>query len=453
MAGISVSGVGSGIDLAGLLQQLIAAERAGPTQRFDAQQKKAEGQLSAVGSLRTSVTGLRGAVDALKTLGAFTERTATSSDDARLTVTADASAVPGSYSVEVQSLARAHKLASAGYTAGAAIGTGTLTLYSGTDSFNVTIGASNNTLAGIRDAINSAPDNTGVRASIITGDDGAHLVLTATEAGTANALRVTQSGGDGGLAGLVYDPGVSTTLSEKQQAFDATVVIDGITYTSSTNAVGGAIPGVTIDLHKAEVGVTVDLTVDHDREAVKTAINDFVTAYNGLRKAIAAATAYDPGSKSAAPLAGDPLPRGLSAALRDIVGREVEDLAPGARTVLAAIGVSSSSDGSLKVDAAKLDGVLETDFSGVQNLFASAKGVATRLDEMIDKVLAAQGAFSSRETTLHGSLDRIADQREALERRLDAMERRLKAQFAALDTLSQRMRTTGDALTQSLARI
>lgn len=450
MAGISVSGAGSGIDLASLLQQLVSAERASPTQRFDTQQKKAESQLSALGTLKGSVSSLSGAVDAIKALGAFRERTATSSDEERFTATADSAAAPGTYQVTVESLAKAQKLASDHYgSSSATVGTGTLTLGVGAKSFAVTIGATNNTLAGIRDAINAASDNAGVRASIITADDGAHLVLTATEGGTAHALTVSQSGGDGGLAGLTYPGG----LVEKQQAVDAVVTVDGFTYTSSSNAVSGAIPGVTIDLVKAEPGVTAELTIEHDKTAVKTAIKDFVTAYNGLRKAITTATAYNPENKTAAALAGDTLPRGLASSLRGILGTEVDDLPDGAKTMLSSIGITSSNDGTLKVDEEALDGALDTDFDGVQAMFTSAKGFATSLDAMLDKVLAAKGAFKTRETTLHGQLDRIADQREALERRLDAMERRLKAQFSALDTMVSKMRSTGDALTQSLARI
>lgn len=449
MAGISVSGAGSGIDLASLLNQLISAERASPTLRFDTAEKRAESQLSALGTLKSTVASLRTAAEKLQALGAFSARTAISSDDERFTATATGSAAPGTYSVEVQALAKAHKLASGAFALTDLVGTGTLTIEVGAESFSVTIGASN-TLAGIRDAINAASDNAGVRASIITADDGAHLVLTAAEGGTEHALRVTQVGT---LGSLVYDPGVSEMLAVKQAAVDAIVVVDGFTHTASGNALDGVIPGVTLNLVKAEPGVTATLTVDNDRSQVKTAITEFVTAYNAVRKAIASATAYNAETRTAAALAGDTLPRSLGAALREVLGNEVGGLADGARTVLAQIGVSSSNDGSLKVDEKALDGALEADFAGVQNLFTSANGYAKKLDALLDGFLDSRGQFKTRETTLNGQLDRIADQREALERRLDALERRLKAQFAALDTMVQKMRSTGDSLTQSLARI
>jgi flagellar hook-associated protein 2 len=451
VAGISFSGVGSGLDLASLLNQLIAAERSAPAARFDRAQGRAQTQLSALGTLKSALAELRTANDALKSIGSFQRRTATSGDESLFTALAEGAASPGAWSVEVQSLAKAHKLASGAFaSASAVVGTGTLTLAVGAGSFSVNIDSGNNTLAGIRDAINAAADNAGVRAGIITADDGAHLVLTSTGAGSAHALTVTRSGGDGGLDALVYQPGVLESLLEKQPADDAVVVVDGFTHTGSSNAVTGIIPGVTLNLVAAEPGTTTALTIGHDREAVKAAVTGFVAAYNKVVQAVRTATRYDAATRTAAPLAGDALPRSLTARLREVLGGQVSGLS-GALDTLVELGVKSSTEGTLVVDETQLSAALDADYDSVKALFTGAGGFATVLDSLIDEYLDAGGLFKSRETTLTGRLDRIADQREALERRLDAMEARLRAQFTALDGLIAQMNSTSQFLSQQIA--
>ncbi len=147
-------------------------------------------------------------------------------------------AIAGSYDIEVVQLAAPAKLKSAVFTGGptSVVGTGTLTLSQGGNAFSVNIDSSNNTLAGIRDAINQAPGNTGVHATLLTGVAGSYLVLAGDKTGAANQLKVTQSGGDGGLAPLVYDPPNPTTMTSVD-AQDAIVNVSDIPVHSATNTV------------------------------------------------------------------------------------------------------------------------------------------------------------------------------------------------------------------------
>lgn len=451
MAGISVSGVGSGLDLASLLNQLIAAERAAPTARYDRAESRAEAQLSALGLVKSALAELRTATTALQALGAFSERSAASANEDLFTASADATALPNAYDVEVQALAAAHKLASGAFASGeTVVGDGTLTIEVGAAAFSVVIDGANHTLAGIRDAINGAADNAGVRASILVADDGAHLVLSSTLTGTDHALRVTRAGGDGGLDALVYDPGVLENLAVKQAAADAVVVVDGFTHTSGSNAVTGVIGGVTLQLAQAEPGTTAALTVARDTEAVTTAVQTFVTAYNKVVQALASVTDYNAETRTAAPMAGDTLPRSLSAQLRGLLGDTVAGLS-GELDALSDAGVTTNTDGTLKIDDAAFAAALAADFDGIEALFTSTHGYATKLDGILDGFLDSTGFIKARETTLTARLDRIADDREALQRRLDALEARLRAQFSALDALVAQMRSTGDFLTQQFA--
>ena len=228
MASITSTGIGSGLDIAGIVQQLVIAEGQPVEARITQQESRAQAKLSAFGSLKAALADFRDKLDIMKSLDKFLVRRAVSGNEDYFTVTADSNAVPSGYAVEVAQLAQAQKLTSGAFTdSDTVVGTGTLTIQVGTEIVSLQIDAENNTLAGIRDAINEAVDNPGVGASIVNADSGSYLILTAEKTGVANTITVTQSGGDGGLAALEYDPPTSTALTETIAAQDGLIRIDG----------------------------------------------------------------------------------------------------------------------------------------------------------------------------------------------------------------------------------
>ena len=158
----------------------------------------------------------------------------------------------------------------------------------GSSSFDVAIDSSNNTLNGIRDAINASSSNTGVSATVVQDSSGARLALTSKNTGAANAISVavsetgttgfTSATGDPansdntGLSSLAYVSGAATNLTQAQAAADASLTINGIAITSASNAVSTAVTGLTINLNKAG-----DTTVAVGRDT--TAITKLATAF------------------------------------------------------------------------------------------------------------------------------------------------------------------------------
>ncbi|HHQ14844.1 MAG TPA: hypothetical protein ENK16_07420, partial [Chromatiales bacterium] len=266
---LSATGLGSGLDVKGLVEQLVAAERKPVSSRLNLQEARANAELSAIGKFKSALSSFQDSLEALSELEKFQKRTTSVSDDKAITATADSKAVPGRYKVEVTSLATRHKLASGAFTdASAVVGDGTLSITVNGSTSNILIPPTANTLADIRDAINDAADNPGVLATIVNASDGAHLILGSSETGAANAISISTSGGDGGLAQLVYDPLSGTNpLTELEAATDAAAIIDGFTVTASGNQLANAVEGVTIDLLTAAPGTTIDLTVDLDQNA------------------------------------------------------------------------------------------------------------------------------------------------------------------------------------------
>lgn len=439
MTAITSAGLGSGLDVNSIVTQLVAAERAAPDQRLSSAQSKAQTKISALGNLKSLFANLQTVADGLKS-GSNTglgKLTAASANTDFFTATATTKAVPGNYGIEVDAIAVANKRASNVFSSSSAVvGNGDVTIGVGSASFTVTLADGANTLADLRDKINSATDNTGVGAAIVNDSSGARLLLTSRATGTSNALTVTSS---------------LLTTNETQPAADAVIKVDGFSYTSSSNQVSGAIDGLTINVAKAEVGTTTQLNVTLDQSAASTAIQGFVTAYNASIRYIAAQTAYNPTSRSAGTLLGDATTLSASQQLRNIVGGTIDG--SGTYSSLAQIGITTATDGSLTLDTAKLTTALSTDYTSVQKLFGGDSGVGTRLSTLTKGLLDDSGQIKAQTDGLNATLKDISKQQDALDTRIKAFETRTRAQFTALDTLLSNLKSTGDYLTQQLAKL
>ena len=403
---------GTSIDVNTLVSQLMAAERTPLT----AMQKTAsdfQTQISAYGQLSSSVSSLGDALTALDTGTVFSAAAATVSDSTIATAKADNGATPGTYNIEVQTLAQAQKLSSGTFAAtDSVVGTGTLSIQLGTwtagtstftsnaakASLSVNIDASNNTLAGVRDAINNA--NGGVRASIINDGTGYRLAISSTDGGTANSIRIGVTDSDGnnadnsGLSQLAYDPaataGAGKNLSQNVAAQDALLYIDGVRVVKSSNTISDAIDGVTLNLAKTNAGSTVALTVAPDSASMKSTLDNFVKAYNNLNTTIKGLTYYDATKKTSGTLQGDATARGVVTQLRSLLTGVLPGVS-GNLTRLPQLGLALQSDGSLALDATKFQAAVTANPSAIAALF-------TTTGQSTDSRVLYQGAGTSTAT-------------------------------------------------------
>lgn len=391
---VAAAGIGSGLDVNGIIGQLMAAERQ-PLAALAKQEAAYNQKLSAYGQVRSALASFQTALKDLASGSKFQALSAASSDTAVLTASASGKATPASYQVEVKQLAQQHKLASAGFAStDDLVGSGTLTIQfgsydSGTNTFtanadkaaqSLTIDPANQTLAGIRDAINAA--NAGVTATIVNDGSAAgnRLVLTSADSGAANSLKISVTDDDGnatdasGLSALAYDPtaaaGSGKNLSQKAEALDALLDIDGIAVKQSTNTVKDAIDGVTLNLAQTNVGEKLTLAVSRDTKAVTAAVESFVKAYNGASGTLKSLTAFNGAGEKNGVLLGDATARAIQTQLRGMLNTAVES--GGSLTTLSQIGVSFGSDGTLSLDSAKLNTAIDSNFDGIAALFAKA---------------------------------------------------------------------------------
>jgi flagellar hook-associated protein 2 len=457
MAGIQASGIGSGLDIASLVSQLVAAERQPLDARLTRRESAATVEFSALGTLRGALASLRDALAPLRSTTAFAVRSASSSDSEVFAASAAAAVSPGSYDVEVVSLASAQRLASATFAAGggAYVGSGTLSISVGGEAFSVAVSSGAGTLADIRNAINAAPDNSGVTASIINEVGGSRLVLTARQTGAAAAIEVAQSGGDGGLAALTYNPGTPLTngLAQTAAAADAVVLINGFEHRSATNVVSGAVEGLTLTLRSADPGTVHTLTIGNDTSAVTARVRKFVNDFNALARVFVDLQKYDAATGDSGPLIGDAFVRGLESQLRRDVTGALGQASGGAYASLAALGIRTDASGQLTLDESALAAALSADFDGVATLFAGETGIAARAYDRLQDTLSATGPLAGRTSGLTDRLAGIALEREAVDLRMESVEARYQAQFSALDRLLAQLQSTSSFLEQQLTSL
>ena len=455
-------------DVPTLVSQLMAVERR-PIDKLNARITSTETKISSLGTLNSLVSSFQTAAKSLNT--GLQKLAATPADPSILSATAGSTSVPGTYTVNVSQLAQSQNLVATGRTSStAAIGDGAATTVTfdfgttngtvftpnGSGSKSITINGTNNSLEGIRDAINSAA--LGVTATLVNDGSGTpyRLALTSISSGVSNSLKITTSRVDGSTDSTIggsidsllgYDPAGTKNLTQTLAAQNANLTVNGIAVTSASNTITEAIQGVTLTL-KNTTATPANLTITRDTAAINTAASGFVDAYNALASQIKSRSAYGTDGKGAGSLAGDGTLRLMQDQMRGIFNTPASG---GTLTTLGQVGISFQKDGSLLLDSSKLNSAISDDFSGVSNLFSSSTGYATRLEAWSKSSLAAGGLLDTRTQSLNKS---VKDQNQAidkLENRMTALRKKYTQEYTNLNLMLSRMNSTSTFLTNQLS--
>ena len=461
MASLATPGIGSGLDISGIVDKLVALEQA-PVALLTKEKTTLQAKLSSFGLLKSYTTNVRDAVARLADTSLWQQTTAQTTDSSSVSATSTASARAGSYSVQVSQLAQAQSLASGVYTSStASVGTGTLKIELGSydtsnvftaqtppKSVDIVIGAGEDSLESVRAKINAA--NAGVTASIVKDASGARLAIQSSATGSANAIRISATADTAvpvlptdppSLASLTYDPGVpaASKLTQTVEARNAQATINGLAVSSATNTFTDAIEGVSLNVAKVTT-TAVQIQVGPSNDAFKKAINDFVKAYNDINTYLTAQTRYDPDTKTAATLQGDGATLSLQRQLRSAI-----TLPSGASTTfqtLSDLGIQVQKGGGLLVNDAKLTAAL-ANTSEVAKAFSNAgsgasgdpaAGLAVRLKALTSALTNTDGAVATRTAGLQASIKRSDDEVAKLQSRIADTKARLLKQYGGLDT-------------------
>ncbi len=460
MSGTTISGLGTGLDIDGMVTAIADAEKAPKQAQIDRLTTKTETSLSAVGTLTSAVETFEASLTALESSSSSFEGLGVqSSADDVASATAGAGAVPGSYEVEVISLASSSKVASASLEGGASTtfdSGGTLTIDVGDNaSYEVQV-APGASLTEIRDAINSQLSATaGISANIITDASGARLVLSSEVTGEGTDLYVK---GTGDLAALNINVDEDGNHDLTQQsgtgagsitlASNASYKIDGLELSSSTNTVT-ALSGLSI---KLTAEGTTTLTVAPNTEGLKTSIEAFVSAYNNLITVTNAltrvTTSEDETSTDAGALVGDALVRSLLGSIRNELVQP--STGSGELSVLAQLGVTTNKDGTLSIDDAKLSSALETHYDEVQAFFVGDDGLIPRLKSVTEPYTAPGGLLAGRTESLQKTMTQLSEQQQALDRRIDSLTTSLYTKYNNMDILVAQLNASSASLLSTL---
>jgi len=447
---LTISGLGSGLDIASIVEALVAAERAPKENSLDRFEAGVVVTLTGLGGLSSALSELSSGSLDLSLASNFEKRSVSISDSSFFTATASSDATVGEYDIEVTALAQGSFHQSQIFTSGSTttFGDGTLTFTLGSESFSISV-SSTDTLEEIRNNINDATDNDLVSVNLLNNvsdgtDTGSVLTFDSTTTGSGNDLVFTFSG-DSSLADL------STGLTSTQSASDASIEIDGFTATSSTNSFADIIQDITIDIIAVhDAGTTDSLTVSLDTASTKSLITDFVSIYNAFAEVtqqLGAADNDEPGL-----LVGDFTLLQISSQIKNLFATRISGVSGNFNT-LSSIGISTTRDGILEIDDSALDDAIDSDFDQFSELFAGDDGFATQLRDLISDYTDNDSAIVSREESLNSQLDRIADDRISLDLRIEKLQTRLTQQFAVMDAIVAQSNATQSFLTQQFENL
>ena len=443
MASLSSPGVGSGLDVRSMVNQLVAAERAPAENRIGRLESTTKSQISAFGKISSALSGLQDALAKFAGDGALPGRKVSVPEGAGFTAIGGAKAALGRHDVTVERLASTHKLQSAALASDAQLGHGSLAITVGDgEPVTVDIAEGKGSLADIRDAINRQAGSLGVSATLVRGDAGDVLVLASTATGSAGRLTVSASGGDGGLSALATSGG---TMTVADPGNDALVLVDGIARTSSSNRIDDLIDGVTLELTKAKPGEAFALELKSDPSTLKASLLGLVSAYNTALSQLRTQSAAGSETAPGAALSGDAAPRGITQSLRGLVSQNYAELA--------GLGLKTKVDGSLSVDGATFDKAVADDPQAVQRLLGDEGTLRQPLTDALKSWLGKDGMISDRTEALQTRMDRLGNDRRALDLRMEKVQANYLRQFTALDAMVAQMSSVSSFLSQQLARL
>ena len=464
MVDLTFTGIGSGLQVSEIVSAIVNAETAPFVSRSNTQEGEITTDISAVGSLKSALESVTSSIEDLADSDNYQLRTASGADSfVGLTSTKDAQV--GSYSVEVDALAQSHKLMSAAVDGEEAVGEGTLTVSVNSESFDIIV-SDTDTLSDIRDAINDSDDNDSVIATIVTDDNGQHLIITSKETGVENSITTTVTDvSDGnntdnlGLSRLAYDVSDANplnhikNLTEVTEAVDAQITIDGtLVVTNSTNVFEDVIDGVDITakkIHDADDDIS-KISFTANNANIQSGLENFVNSYNELLEL--SNSLGQSGESGGGPLAGDSLLRGVMGKLRQQFSTGF-DIGNGNTLSLSELGVRSDRYGVLSLDTEDLNEYIDSDIDGVQQFFVgtdSVEGFAASLKTLNEFYTDSDGIIQNRIDSRTTQLDRLEDDRLAFESKMEALETRLYAQYNAMDLLVANLNSTSSYLQAQL---
>ena len=445
---ISVLGVGSGLQLQDILDQLREVDEA-PIQRLENKRDTLDQQVAEFNQINQDLLDIKSVALDLSLESTYIARSITSSDETVVTATVVDGANTGQHTITVTNLAKASSWEGSGLSSSDALVNDT----GGTETFSYHLGSSGDvisievpdqtTLSGLAELINNDEDNPGVTARVINDGSPSNpykLILVANETGESNRIYIDSQLTDYNLNEVVGSGGTS---------LDAEITVDDIVYRRSSNSgINDILSGVTINL--VDTG-TASLTISADTDVVRDKILDLVEKVNTLFSHIAEQTGYDDNNEPRL-LTSNSTVRSLPSMMLDLLSSKIE--VSGSIDTFYDLGFTVNRDGTVEIDEETLDSVIQNNFEDLELFFTgdssnNIDGFATVLNDTLRNwTNPSTGLMATEQQNAMNTIDRIDDQIESTTARLDRKYEILARQFAALDSFMNNMQSMSDYLTQ-----
>ncbi|MDJ0624440.1 MAG: flagellar filament capping protein FliD [Desulfocapsaceae bacterium] len=433
---ITFGGLATGLDTNAIVSELMRIERL-PIKRLENDQSYYKSRLNVFSELDAKLKEFLAKAEAIDTSAELNSPSIKTSTEDYLSVTASGTADVGSYQVTVVDLAQQQKDVSQGYAdkTSATFGTGSLNLTVAGVSNSITIDSTNNSLEGIAEVINNT--DLGVQATIINDGTATPYRLILTGDNVSDSFSLDSSGLTGGTDA---NPAMTNTQVGQQ----AHIIVDGIDVYSDSNNVDSSLPGLSIELFKADQNVSTTVNVSADKDATKDKIKEFVDSYNSIINYIAEQKSADWGNDSG---------------FRSIKGRMQAMLVSqqsgnGTFSSLSQIGFETQRDGTISLDNGTLSDALADDYEGVIGLFAGTSGsdgISTEFADYLEQMTdTSTGLYAGRKESTDSNLRRIEQRILSLEARLEQKEETLRAKFTAMESLISGMNSQSTFLSQQM---
>lgn len=450
MAAIT-SNVGA-LDVQGIVSSLMQIER----QPLDASQQKSStynSQLSTIGKLSSSLSALQTAMTSLSS-GRFLQAfKASISDSSMAGVSTTSGGALGTFQVEVQNLATARQLVF-DQVNGSSITDPKAAIPGAPDSITLTINGKQQviklkdkpedtvTLQGMNDKLNAA--GIGVNSTLVQKDGAYKLVLTSSASGNDNKFTITAGGSEasGGAGPTLGGLGQSASAAtESQDAKDALVKVNGVSMTSGSNKLSNAIPGVELDLYKANPGSTFTVSLSPDSSSVSKSLQGFIDAYNQVIN--------DVKSARSGALKGNASVLDIQNQLQQVLSTPLPGVdASQSVAYLAQVGISLQKDGTLKLDQTAFNDAAKKDQQAVLKLFGNSDntGVGQNFNKVINSMLGPNGVIESSKSSINSRLTIEKSNQDSMTSRLANKQKQLLQQYTALNATLAKMASASSSL-------
>jgi len=447
---VNALGAGAGFDSKAIVEALVEAERAPQQSSLDRLVSRSETRVSAFGIVKSTLELVRDQFRKLNDVSDLNAFSTQSSDSTMLSASASASASAGTYTVAVSQLANRDTYTFDGFNSETdSLNNGetlTVTVTKGGVSTDLTISAP--TLTNIVETINDS--DLGLTANVIdTGQSSGRYVLSvSSETGSDNAFSISSA--------------VMTGQVQQATAQNASLTVNGVSITSSSNTVGSALAGVTLDLKGTFAAETI--TVTRDTSGVKAEIETLVEVYNEAQAIFnSLRNGSDPDDELVGSLATDTIFRSIQSSFRNTFS-SISSTPSGDISYWADLGVSVQRDGTLAVDEDRLDSALASSFDDVMtaltadtesqtDIGTADRGLAGDMSAMIRDLTKANGSISNAINSANTSLSDYEERLVQLDARMERIKERYTQQFAAMQQIVDGFNATGEYLKNNLAAL